>query len=155
MYQFLDFNTAHYLDALREDYAAQGYDVAYLPFTYTADFLPLAASATQTTTVTIDHDSDFILGKQTMTVFDGDGAGIEFPNFLARLIVETSQRQLQNRLTHALNLFGSAQRPNIYYKPLVLAAKSTFTVEAQDLSGADATIRLAFAGVKAFLRRAA
>lgn len=155
MQTFLDFNLAHYLDALREDYQQQGYDVSYLPFVYTADFLPLAASGTDTETVTIDHDSDFILGKQTFAVFDTDGVGIEFPNFTARIIVTTSQRQLQNQATHALNLFGSAQRPNVLYKPLVLSSKATFAIEATDLSGAASNIRLAFHGVKAFLHRAA
>lgn len=150
---FLDFNLTHFLDALAAEYRAKGYDVAYQPFHYGADFVPLAASATQNTVVLIDHDSDFILSNQQFAGFDANGDAVLFPNVLATITSDTSQRQMQSEPVPLVSIFGTGQRPHLMFKPLIIPAKSSFTVTLQNLVATAVNIRLTFSGVKAFLQR--
>ena len=153
MYAFNDFSLTHYLDSLAAEYEQKGYSVDYRPFTYNANFLPIAATETAQTVVTIDHDSDFLLGYQTLAAFDAQTSTvIQYPNLLARIIVETQQRQLQNERTHVVNLFGTAERPWTYYKPALFSAKSSFTVELQNLTATPIDARFSFHGAKVILR---
>jgi hypothetical protein len=150
---FLDFNLTHYLDALAGEYRANGYDVVYQPFHYGADFLPLAASATQSVTVLIDHDSDFILSNQQVAAFDVNGDNVGLPNVLCTITSDTSQRQLQSQAIPVISLFGTGQRPHLLFKPLLLPSKSSFTAKLQNLNPILVNVRLTFSGVKAFLQR--
>jgi hypothetical protein len=143
----------NFLVALAEEYRARGFDVAYQNFVYGADFLPLAANATDSRVVTIEHDSDFILCAQTQTVFTALTYVLN-PNVLTQTMSESSQRAFQNQNAHLLNTYGTGQRPFLWPKPIVFEAKSAFTVQCTDLSGTvgGQNIRLSFIGVKAFLR---
>ncbi len=153
---FQDFNVTHFLDALAATYRANGIRVDYLPFVYGADFLPISGNTTARQTVTIDHDSDFILCAQTnVTTNAATGVGVQFPTDLARIILSTGQRQLQNQATPVPSIFGTAQRPYTLYKPLVLPAKSSFEVELQRQGADNYNSRFSFLGVKAFLAQAA
>lgn len=150
----LQYGLTNYLVALAQEYRARGFSVTYQPFVYGADWLPLAASGTASRVVTIEHDADFVWCFNTQTVFTV-AAFVQNPNILLRFTSETSQRQFQNAQTHMLNVCGTGQRPFPWYKPVVFSAKSSFTIEAQDLSATEQSIRLGFHGVKAFLAPAA
>lgn len=150
---FLDFNLTHYLDALAGEYRANGYDVVYQPFHYGADFLPLGASASTGVVVLIDHDSDFIITNQQFAAFDNAGVNVPFPNVLATITSDTSQRQLQSQPVPLVSIFGTGQRPHLLFKPLLLPAKSSFTSTLSNQIATAVNVRLTFSGVKAFLQR--
>lgn len=155
MITFQDLSYTQYLDALAAEYLEQqGLLVHYQPFVYGADFLPLAASATQTFRTVIDHDADFVFIMQT---FSSVAAGVNepAPNVLALQITETSGRRLQDRPTLIPNLFGTGLRPAIWPKPFVLPARSTLTLQLQDLSAVARDIRFSYIGCKAFVSPAA
>ena len=156
MFDFQDFNVAHFLEALAQEYLAQGSEVDYLPFVYGAEFLPIAGNTTAEQTVTIDHDSDFILCAQTnSTVLNSTGAGVQFPADLVEIEIQTGQRSLQSDPAPLPAIFGTGQRPFVYYKPLVLSARSSFRVRLQRVGSDAYDSRFSFLGVKAFLRPAA
>ncbi len=149
---WLDFNYVHFLDALAEEYRAQGYLVHFQPFTYGADFLPLTLLTTQSVTTVIDHDADFVLCFQNFAAtVAATNANLAAPNSLAQQILETSGRRLQDRPTHILNIFGTGQRPAVLFKPIVIPARSTISLELQDLGGITLDIRISYVGCKAYV----
>lgn len=154
MLDFLDFHMTSWLDAFRAQYRARGFDVAYWPFIYGAEFLPLVGNTTQQTQVTIDHDADFILCTQTFASFTTIGAAVTAPNILINLRLDTSQRFLMSQPVHLTTIFGTGERPHVLYKPLLMPAKTTMNVEADSEQASDNVLRLSFIGVKAYLSRA-
>lgn len=148
--EYLDYNLSHYLDALAAEYARDGFTVQYQPFSYPADFLPLAASAEQTVQVAIDQDADFVLAQQTITAFETDGTDVLAPNLTVQLRPTSSQRQLQTNPVHVGNVFGTGERPHLYFKPLVLSARSSLQVTLTNLVATAYNVYLNFEGVKAF-----
>lgn len=151
---FLDFNLTRWLDHQSALYRRRGYEVSYLPFVYGADFLPVTnVAAIQT--VTIDHDSDFFWCMSTASAFTAAGAGTNNPNATILITADSSQRQIMNQRTALTNIFGTGLRPHRLIKPMLLPAKTTLSVEAVTVTGADQNLRLSFIGVKAFTTRRA
>lgn len=151
--EHLDWSQAAFLDSLEELHRRRGYEVDFQPGYYPADFLPLTAGATQEFPVTIDPDSDFVLCQQMGVYFDNAGITLAAPNVLVEMRSEANQRDLQNQPVHLMGIFGTGERPYVYYRPLILRARGTLFVRLQSLSGGDINIRLTFGGVKAYLKR--
>lgn len=152
----LDYGTAYWLDYYEARARKNGYIVEYEPFIYPADFLPIAAAGTDEKPVTIDQYADFILTHQTLAVINNaTGTAVTQPNFLARLIGESSGRQFQSDQVHVMNVFGTGQRPFILSVPPIFNASTTFSVELENIDAANAyRVHLAFIGVHAKQKRA-
>jgi hypothetical protein len=153
MIDFLDFNLTNYLDTIAAQYRARGFDIFYLPFVYAADFLPIVAGTTATQIVTIDQGADFVWCYQTFACFTVAGVATGSPDMTCRVTVDSSQRQIMSQAIHLTSFFGTGQRPHRLFKPVVLTAKSSMTVEVTNGTAANQNLRLSFAGVKAFLTR--
>lgn len=154
MIDFTDFNITNWLDTLAHEYRRNNYDVSYQPFTYGADYLPIAANALRVQRIVqIDHDADFILCYQTFAAFTAAGITLPAPNLTVELDDQSSQRQLQNQPTHLLGTFGTGRRPYIYIKPLTLRARSSLGVVVSNLTATATNLHLSFTGVKAYTMR--
>jgi hypothetical protein len=151
MFDFYDFTSAQFLDALADLYEAKGYAIQYLPFTYSVDFFPIGANATATRNVEINADADFVCTAFSHIAHDAAGVNIILPRVLLTLTIENNQRQLVNVPTVLGNLYGTGPRPGNLFKPLVLPANSTMSILATNLDNADRNIRLSHVGVKAFM----
>jgi hypothetical protein len=121
-------------------------------FTYSAEFLPLGASATTPVNVPIQADSDFELTQLTgdVRVLVTDEAVVADPNLLVTLIDQGSGRMLMDRGQIFPNLIGTAQRPAILPMPKLIRANSVIQVVAQNLVAATRFVRLTFLGYKLF-----
>ena len=140
-----------YLETTRAEYRAAGKDVEFLPFYYNAEFVPLNISVTTNVVNTCDHDSDFIIFQSMQTCFNvATGAIIASPNCLVRITQEVGGRRLEDRDTHLINIFGRAQRPFLWPRPLRVPAKSSWTTTVTSLDAANnLNLRLTYGGVKA------
>ncbi len=155
MLAFLDHNMTRRLDAKRKEYLDRGIRVTqYLPFVYAADFLPLLGNTTLLDQVTIDMENDFLLCMQTFAAFSTGGVAQTAPNVLVKLTADVAARQLMSGQVHLINVFGTGERPYLYYEPLELPAKSSMSVEADSETATDLNLRLSFIGVKVFTERA-
>jgi hypothetical protein len=148
-----DFSIAGFLDQLAAAYESRGYRVGFLPFVYSVDFLPLLAATTDSRTMTIEADADFVGHSWTHICFNGAATGtVVLPRALVLITLDNNQRRLQNQPTMIGNVFGTGPAPMQMFKPLVLPAKSTLTFQVQNLSNSlDIRLRLSLCGVKAFL----
>lgn len=153
MFDFYDYCSARFLDALGDLYEKQGYVVSYLPFTYSCDFMPLLAGSTATRTVEIGADADFVATMFNGAIFDATpGVGsLIMGRVLASITVDNNQRQLTNIPTTLQCLYGTGPRPGQLFKPLILPANSTMTVTLTNIDANDYNVRLSHVGVKAFL----
>jgi hypothetical protein len=152
MFDFYDFTTAQFLDALADTYETRGYRVQYLPFVYSVDYFPLNANDQQSRQVEINADADFICTALTYVANVVGGAGLVLPLVTASVVIDNNQRSLTNVPTVLGNLYGTGPRPGNLFKPLVLPANSTLTITLQNqASGVNYEIRLSHVGVKAFL----
>jgi len=128
---------------------AKGLQVA--PFDYEFNFLPLVASAAQSTQVNINGDSVFFLVSQELTATLTDDT-----TFLAQLpatfaIKDTgSGVYFSSAPLHASNYFGTVQRPKLWTVPPIVAPNSTLLVEAKNLAATAFNIRGALSGIKVF-----
>ena len=120
-------------------------------FVYTANFIPLTASSTQTTNVSIQNDSDFLIIYGVGTVTDTTEASrLTYVPQLVQLRDSSSGRELFDQATHYHNIFGTAEEPAYWSFPKLLRAGSTFSVTLQNLEATDRRVRIAFAGFKVF-----
>lgn len=139
----------------------QSYD-QYLPdvlkghpkdfFTYSAEFLPLAAGATNTQNINIQADSDFLIlaGVRVITAADNTTFVANGP-FLITITDSGAGRSFMDRAVHIDNLFGTAQLPALWAYPKFIAGASQLAVTAQNLDGATArNIRMTLIGFKIF-----
>lgn len=100
---------------------------------YPASFLTLAASSTQTTQVTIETFTDFIMTYAMLTTLSSDFATLQpFAPCLVQMTDGASQASLFQSPTHANNVYGSATDPGIFAMPYVIAASATFTIQHQN-----------------------
>lgn len=155
MFDFYDFTAAGFLDSLGDLYEKKGYAVQYLPFVYSVDFFPLTASSIASRQVEINADADFVCCALSYIAHTSTGNNIVLPRVLLSLVIDNNQRALTSVPTALGNLYGTGPRPGNLFKPLILPANSTMTINAQNLDSADRNIRLSHVGVKAFLSRAA
>jgi hypothetical protein len=151
MFDFYDFTTAQFLDALADVYEARGYRVQYLPFVYSVDFIPLNGNDEQSRQVEINADADFICTALTYVANVTGASALTLPIVVASIVIDNNQRALTNVFTLLGNLYGTGPRPGNLFKPLVLPANSTMTVTLQNQAQDGLEIRLSHVGVKAFL----
>lgn len=151
MFRSHDYPINHFLEKLRQEYRRKGSDVEFLPFTYNADFLPLAASATANVVSTTDHDSDFIIMQSMQATFTSPaGVFTKNPNILVRITHDVSGRRFEDRDTALTNTFGHGERPFPWMRPAFIPAKSSFTTTLSNQDAGNAfTVRLSYWGVKA------
>lgn len=145
---------ATYLDEIAASYEARGYRVQFLPFFYSAAWLPLVTATTQSQTITIDHDSDFICTQLGQSVHDTATPPVFDiqPRIQVRFILGTAQKRLDNIPIILPTAWGFGGQPTILAKPLVLPAKTTVELELEAVNGIpDRNVNLTLGGVKAFL----
>ena len=150
MFDFYDYSSASFLDALADLYEKRGFAVQYLAFVYSVDFNPLAAGTTAIQTVEIGADADFVATMFNGVIFDTLG-GLVLARLLVSVTVDNNQRQLTNQPTTLQNVYGTGPRPGQLFKPLVLPANSTMTVTLTNVDDVDYNVKLSHCGVKAFL----
>lgn len=105
----------------------------------------ILANNTGQNSIKISADSAFI-GCSIRGASTGD--------FTAFIRQDNSDRQLMNEQVHSSALMGTAERPGIFNKPLLLAANTTISLDYTDLSGQDNEIYLSFVGFKVYNRQA-
>ena len=77
---------------------------------------------------------------------------VPFPDVLVQIRHDATGRDMQDRPTHLLNIFGRAQRPFPMIRPFIIDPKSSWTTTVSNLEAAtDFELRLTFWGVKAYL----
>ena len=121
-------------------------------FVYSAQFLPLVASATGTFETAIQADSDFLIVAGTRFVTDTATPPVVAADALQLCTIEDtgSGRRLQDRSIPIDNWFGTGQRPTYWPEPKLVRASSTLRTEVTNLFNADVNLRLAFLGFKIF-----
>lgn len=121
-------------------------------FVYTAEFLPLGASATTPVNVPVQADSDFELLQLTgdVRVLVTDEAVVAAPNLLVTLADQGTGRLLMDAGVIFPNLIGTAQRPAILPMPKLIRANSVIRVTCQNLVAAARFVRIALLGYKIF-----
>jgi len=120
-------------------------------FAYTANFIPLTASATQTTNISIQNDADFLILYGVGTVTDTTEASrLTYVPQLVQFRDSGSGRELFDQATHYHNIYGTAEEPAYWSFPKLLRAGSTFSVTHQNLEATDRRVRTAFFGFKVF-----
>jgi len=118
--------------------------------TMTAQFVPLAASASQSQQiVTNSEDTDFLV-----TSISGIATAVDNTTFLTNgpflltLRYGSSGQQVTDVGTHFNNLFGSGGLPAELPVPIRIPRRSQFYVIADNLSGTAYNVRLTFRGVR-------
>lgn len=118
-------------------------------FAYSVNFLPLAASGTQTQSISIQSDTDFILLYGTMVATQTDNVTpLAFAPALVQLRDGSSGNDLFQSPLHVENVFGDAMQPGIFAVPYYLRANSNLQVTLQNLEANDRNYRLAFHGCR-------
>lgn len=121
-------------------------------FVYSAEFLPIGATATATVRVPIQADSAFALMEITGDVraLVTDEAVIAAPAMRMELRDEGTGRILMDRAQMWDNIIGTAQRPFFLPAPKVIRANSTFVVTLTNDNANARQVRIAFVGYKIF-----
>lgn len=131
------------------------------PYDYVVNFLPLVAGATQTGTIQIPNENDFLLVSAAAVVTDA-ATDLVVQNTLPALVTITEQaggRNLQNRQEHFLNLYGmgtannGSQQPGFWAMPWLLNRGSVFDTTVQLLGATSFNVRIAYRGIKLFGNR--
>ena len=126
-------------------------------FTYQVVITALAPSASSTSSFTIDGDSDFFWSKMTawaMVDDDGtDSGSIEVPAVTVLITNTTSGRNYSNAPVPLYSIAGNAGLPFILPIETFYAAKSTISIQFQNVSDNKtySDVYLSFHGIKAFL----
>ena len=121
-------------------------------FFYSAEFLPIGASATATVRVPIQADSHFMLLQITGDVraLVTDEVVIAAPAMRILLRDEGTGRILMDRAQMWDNIVGTAERPGFLPAPKLIRANSTFVVELINDNANARQARVAFVGYKVF-----
>lgn len=116
---------------------------------YGANFLPLPALGTQTRTISIQADADFIILYATMTATTDDNlTPLPFAPALVNLRDNSDGSSLTQQPTHVESVFGDAQRPGIFSIPYYLRANSSLAVQLENLENVDRNYRVTFFGFR-------
>lgn len=102
---------------------------------------PVPADTTVSASIKITADSAFIARYVT---------GASKGAYLLNPRIDSSDRQLVNRPVHSAAWVGTAERPNILPKPLLLPANSTISFDMTDVSGAENDIFFTLIGFKIY-----
>ena len=123
-------------------------------FQYETTFLPLAGGATATQGIQIANDADFVAlaGVVAVTISPADTVWQANPRQLVRFWNTGNAKFYMNEPVDIGNLFGTAQNPCWFVRPIIFPANSTVQVEVRNLIAATAyVIRLMFRGFKSYL----
>jgi hypothetical protein len=126
-------------------------------FTFGINFLPLAASATDTQNFITQADSGFAIVKTSFEVASNVNVFVanisDTPRYAPQVITLSdsgSGRDLSNTAVAIGTLFGPNAYPFVWPCPKVLDPNSTFTARIQNLVATAFNIRLSFHGYKIF-----
>lgn len=106
----------------------------------------LSALGTGQNSIKISADSAFIACSIR---------GASVGDFTTLMRQDASDRQMMNQQIYSGALMGTAQRPGIFDKPLLLPANTTISFDYTDISGAANDIYLVLAGFKVYNRMVA
>lgn len=101
----------------------------------------LPALGTLENTIKISADAAFIATKIT---------GTSTGDYLVAIRIAGSDRILMNQAVHSAALVGTAERPSILPKPLLIQANSTVAMTFTDLSNAQNEIYFTYIGFKVY-----
>jgi hypothetical protein len=120
-------------------------------FVYSADFVPIAVSATETFQINTQADSDFVVLAGVRTAFDSTQATV-VANMPALVTISDAGagRSFMDRAVHIDNLFGTAQLPLIWPYPKFWSGGSSIAVTLQNLVATARVVRISFLGFKVF-----
>jgi hypothetical protein len=121
-------------------------------FVNAVDFTPLVAGGTQTQTINIPNDSAFVILSAELVATDtANTVFLAQAPVLSDLSDAGSGRHFSNTPVHVSNWFGTAQLPNYWQVPKIIAPNSAFNVTLQNLDLVNnRNIRVAFTGFKIF-----
>lgn len=126
-------------------------------FTFVINFLPLAASNTDTQNFITQADSGFAIVKTSFEVVSNVNVFVanisDTPRYAPQVITLSdsgSGRDLSNSAVPIGTLFGPNNEPFVWPCPKILDPNSTFTARIQNLVATAFNIRLAFHGYKIF-----
>lgn len=120
-----------------------------LPYSYqfrltSAEGTALTAGGRGRASIKVSADASFITNYLT-----GSSTG----EYLIFMRTDSSDRILMNDPCHSATVVGTAERPLILPKPLLLAPNTTITYELQDLSQAENEIYFTMVGFKVYRRQ--
>lgn len=136
------------LDMLPSEWQGKAKDF----FTYSVEFLALAAAGTGTDRFTTQADSGFLIVAavgSARTTAAGVPSVADRPALLS-FRDSGSGRQLQDTPFDFDNLVGTAQLPSVWPAPKFLNPQSTFTVDITSLAAVALSFRINFLGFKIF-----
>lgn len=126
-------------------------------FTFVINFLPLAASNTDTQNFITQADSGFAVVKTSFDIASNVSVYVanisDTPRYAPQVITLSdsgSGRDLSNSAVSIGTLFGPNTDPFIWPCPKILDPNSTFTARIQNLVATAFNIRLSFHGYKIF-----
>lgn len=126
-------------------------------FTFVINFLPLAASNTDTQNFITQADSGFAIVKTSFEVASNVNVFVanisDTPRYAPQVITLSdsgSGRDLSNSAVAIGTLFGPNAYPFVWPCPKILDPNSTFTARVQNLVATAFNIRLSFHGYKIF-----
>jgi hypothetical protein len=104
----------------------------------------IPAGQTVQDTIKVSADASFVACQIT---------GASTGDYLTQMRIDNSDRILMNRPVHSSALVGTAERPHILPKPLLIGANATISFDLTDLSGAQNEVYFTLVGYKIYEAR--
>ena len=120
-------------------------------FTYNVQILPVLASSSNTGTVTINNDADFLWVSTAGVVTETDN--VTFLTDVPATVLVTDNgagRTLSDVAVAWNNYIGTAQNPVYLDYPKYLARATSITIQYNNLAATDYNVRIALRGFKIF-----
>ena len=122
-----------------------------LPYFYqfsltTANGDSMAANGTGRASIKVSSDASFVVNYIT-----GSSTG----EYLIRMRTDSSDRQLMDDAVHSATIVGTAERPLILPKPLLLGQNTTISFELTNLTAQENEVYLTLCGFKVYRREQA
>ena len=131
--------------------AARARKIRLDQFVYRVRFTTFLANATNTQTIAIQSDSDFLWVATSLIVMTAVNTPDITPDMEMSVIDSGSGRQLQDAPVHVLNITGNGQWPFVLPEPKVFVGNGSIQVTVTDLSAvAKARVEFSFLGSKIF-----
>lgn len=118
-------------------------------FSYTARFVPLAASIEQPAQFTVQSDSAFVMVSANAVVTTVDN--LTRSGFVPQLVQWESSGAGRNQFdqaTHFHNVYGTAEAPGYLEQFIILEPASTFTVKHTNLEATPRNVWIRLGGFK-------
>lgn len=124
-------------------------------FIYEEDFNAVASGTSQTGSINIQADSDFVVQKLTYFSDVSGGAQTDSSRIIPLLSVQItdtgSGRNLMESAVPISNIFGTGQIPFILPQPKLFLARSSITISVDNFSNSTTyNLRLSLIGYKVF-----